>query len=673
MHRLHPITAHPFCRVPALLALLFSSLIGCTTTRNFNIDSKPTGAQIKVDGIPQGIAPVVSPIRFSSTTESHVITATKAGFADATESVHFESSTDVTIELKPGTRFVKVNVEPLAANITVNGKPMTKAPVKIWGGELEFSPDENKVWTTYRIGVERLGFQKVEKTISGADKELTWNVMLQPMRKSINVSSSPQGAHVYLDDRELGTTPLTEKDVPFTTDPQTNQWGFYKLKIVKPGYGPLEQQISWDEAKADYKFDLKPFTKTVKIVSEPAGATVAIDDKPIPPDASGAAIVTLTFAPDDTGKPRTYAAVVSRKTATSEWSPETLTIAWEEGKTDYVVPLKEIKTVLVPLLSAVPERTGDSWQIVPKITRTIARKDVNEGVGRSQPVKVTALPKDTQIDSLSSSRDGLLVFSVLSSPEKGDLRATLKQISVDGNPGVKDLSDGKSLDLHPCFTADGKEILFSSNRGGKRQSIWRIMASGEGGFAQLTNDQTNDLWPVLDPIGKLYYQGLVDNRSDSRIYMTEIGKVGRTDLTQAGGAQPRLNPADINTLLVSDVNEKTGKRDLFVYPLVGKLIPTNITKTPDSDETDAAWSPNGKKLAFVSDRGLDEDKRNNYDIWVMDLAKPDAPIQITTNGSWDDRPVWSPKGDAIFFRSNRGGEWAIWKMAVPTDLQAGNP
>ena len=45
-----------------------------------------------------------------------------------------------------------------------------------------------------------------------------------------------------------------------------------------------------------------------------------------------------------------------------------------------------------------------------------------------------------------------------------------------------------------------------------------------------------------------------------------------------------------------------------------------------------------------------------------DLSKPERPIQITTNGSFDDHPSWDPTGNAIYFRSNRGGEWAIWKI-----------
>jgi Tol biopolymer transport system component len=46
------------------------------------------------------------------------------------------------------------------------------------------------------------------------------------------------------------------------------------------------------------------------------------------------------------------------------------------------------------------------------------------------------------------------------------------------------------------------------------------------------------------------------------------------------------------------------------------------------------------------------------------VARPDRPIQVTTNGSWDDHPAWDPAGAAIYFRSNRGGDWNIWKVAT---------
>ena len=46
------------------------------------------------------------------------------------------------------------------------------------------------------------------------------------------------------------------------------------------------------------------------------------------------------------------------------------------------------------------------------------------------------------------------------------------------------------------------------------------------------------------------------------------------------------------------------------------------------------------------------------------VNRPDRPIQVTTNGSWDDHPAWDPNGSAIYFRSNRGGEWNIWRITT---------
>ena len=76
------------------------------------------------------------------------------------------------------------------------------------------------------------------------------------------------------------------------------------------------------------------------------------------------------------------------------------------------------------------------------------------------------------------------------------------------------------------------------------------------------------------------------------------------------------------------------------------------------------------RIAFVCDAGVDEERRQNFDIWVMDMARPERPVQITTNGSHDDHPQWDPTGNAIYFRSNRGGEWAIWKVESCDEVSA---
>ena len=491
------------------------------------------------------------------------------------------------------------------------------------------------------------------------------------MRKDLTLTTSPIGAKIFFDEEEIGTSPLTYrgtegKGVPFYIDPQTNEWNGYRVRIARPGYDPVEQRVSWDDGKADYTIDLKARSKMITITTTPPGATVMIDGRVLEQDAHGNSTAMFEFPPvNQKGDLRTHTAVVNKKTSDSEWEPGTFTIGWDEGKTEYTVSLKEIKTMPVALLSAEPLRRDEGWQIVPKHLTTIAMKDTSEGPGKSPPKRLTNLPKGTMIASLAISPDGSrLVFPVLTSNGDNDLRSQLMVIHTDGSGGVENFSDGKSLELYPAFTPDGKSIVFSSNRGGKRQSIWSLAANGAPGITQLTSGETNDVWPWIDPARRLFYQAFVDTRPDPRLFMAEPGKAVRTDITQAGGMQPRVSPdagPETGSLLFTLVNEKTGNRDILRMPTRGG-VPENVTNSPDTDEFDAAWSPDGSHIAYVSNRGTDEDHRHNFDLWVLDLTHPEQPTQVTTNGSWDDCPVWDATGNALYFRSNRGGEWAIWRI-----------
>jgi len=75
----------------------------------------------------------------------------------------------------------------------------------------------------------------------------------------------------------------------------------------------------------------------------------------------------------------------------------------------------------------------------------------------------------------------------------------------------------------------------------------------------------------------------------------------------------------------------------------------------DSQDSYSSWSPDGKRIVFVSDRS------GANDIWVMNSDGKDL-IQLTNDPYQDIYPFFSPDGTKIAFTSGRSGGQSIWIM-----------
>jgi dipeptidyl aminopeptidase/acylaminoacyl peptidase len=83
---------------------------------------------------------------------------------------------------------------------------------------------------------------------------------------------------------------------------------------------------------------------------------------------------------------------------------------------------------------------------------------------------------------------------------------------------------------------------------------------------------------------------------------------------------------------------------------VGSGAARQLTDGEDWNDSDPQWSPDGMKIAFVSDRtGKAFDEGRNTDVWVIDAAGGGPLTKISTSEEPNSSPRWSPDGQTIAF------------------------
>ena len=114
-------------------------------------------------------------------------------------------------------------------------------------------------------------------------------------------------------------------------------------------------------------------------------------------------------------------------------------------------------------------------------------------------------------------------------------------------------------------------------------------------------------------------------------------------LTTGGGTSPSWSPDGRHIAFESD---RDGNWEIYVMDSDGSN-PRRLTNHSDGDGA-PSWSPDGRHIAFESRRD------GNWEIYVMDSDGSNLR-RLTDHSAWDESPSWSPDGRHIAFTSDRDG------------------
>ena len=273
--------------------------------------------------------------------------------------------------------------------------------------------------------------------------------------------------------------------------------------------------------------------------------------------------------------------------------------------------------------------------------------------------------------------------------------ANLRGLNIEGG-GVQYITTDDFQDMFPSFTPaeseHGELILFSSNRRGELLSILGIRAAGRSGISNIYVDNSNTilLKPTAGRNGTVAFAGVnvdtVRKRATRSEIWTNFGPNEFPTLidTDGGGRDPAVSPEGdaiayisttrnnlwvIGTDAGPHVELTTGSADIarayrnkLSRPETARLdVPAAPGYGVVSAFSSPSWTPDGEYILYTSMEGVDPEGRPNEDIWII-RADGTEKFQLTTNGSADRYPVMSPDGRYIYFLSNRGESWGVWRI-----------
>jgi len=244
----------------AFIAIWFFVSLETNVTGTITVDSYPKGADVYIDGVKKGETPItITGLKVGM----YEVEVKKEGYKPEV----FEKKLDkdnqkqlVIANLTHKTFTLEITSYPTEAEVYVDGIKKGLTPISI----------DDLLFGKHFIEVKKENFSTWSKEMEVEEyKVIQIDAELTAQFGTIDITTDPDGADVYLNDEKKGVTPVKIENL----DP-----GKYKLFVQKDGYAPYEEELGVVKGETvERKITLKEANTLLKIDSKPTGAKLYIE------------------------------------------------------------------------------------------------------------------------------------------------------------------------------------------------------------------------------------------------------------------------------------------------------------------------------------------------------------------------------------------------------------
>ena len=275
-----------------------------------------------------------------------------------------------------------------------------------------------------------------------------------------------------------------------------------------------------------------------------------------------------------------------------------------------------------------------------------------------RPLKLDDMTRFRNVGDPQISPDGKYVAYVVGATDAKEDKSNshIWMVGIDGT-NDRQITFSNESESSPRWSPDGKYISFTSSRPGKARGsqVWLLDRNG-GEAMQLSEIK-----------GRL--QGHEWSPDSKRLALV----IGDPDPESepAPSPQPGATPRVPKPIVIDRYRYKqdgqgyllSGRHTyIYIYDIESKKL-DRLTKSK-WDEGSPAWSPDGTRIAFMSNHSDDPDRDPSVQLYVAE-AKPGATEkQITPAEMRADRsrPEWSPDSKSIAFMEDEEKKYGAYSM-----------